>query len=85
MKNLTRNLALPVMAIGLFQLAGCATQQPRCQRGNAVAYTMVGGALGGLAGNQFGEGSGKDAMTALGAVVGAVEGNKLAARSNRCY
>lgn len=39
-----------------------------------VAGTVIGGALGGLAGNQIGEGQGKTVATAAGAVAGALIG-----------
>lgn len=42
-----------------------------------MAGTLAGGAVGGLAGNQFGGGSGKAAMTALGAVAGALLGREV--------
>jgi len=38
--------------------------------------TLAGAIIGGVIGNQFGSGSGKDAMTVLGAIVGADKANK---------
>ena len=38
--------------------------------------TVLGAIIGGAIGNQFGNGSGKDAMTVLGAIVGADAANK---------
>lgn len=38
--------------------------------------TVLGAVIGGAVGNQFGNGSGKDAMTVLGAIVGADIANK---------
>lgn len=47
------------------------------RRGQATTGNALGGAiLGGVIGNQFGSGSGKDAMTVLGAIVGADMANK---------
>ena len=47
------------------------------RRGQASTGNALGGAiLGGVIGNQFGSGSGKDAMTVLGAIVGADMANK---------
>ena len=47
------------------------------RRGQASTGDALGGAiLGGVIGNQFGSGSGKDAMTVLGAIVGADMANK---------
>lgn len=40
--------------------------------GDVFAGAIIGGAIG----NQFGSGSGKDAMTVLGAIIGANEGSK---------
>lgn len=37
---------------------------------------ILGGLLGGVVGNQFGKGNGKDAMTGLGAITGAILGGK---------
>jgi outer membrane lipoprotein SlyB len=43
---------------------------------------IAGGALGGLVGNQFGRGSGRVGMTALGVVGGALLGNSIEAQAN---
>lgn len=40
-------------------------------RVNSAAPTIAGGIIGGVIGNQFGSGGGRDAMTALGVLVGA--------------
>jgi outer membrane lipoprotein SlyB len=45
-------------------------------QGTAVGV-LGGGAVGGLVGNQFGSGRGKDAMTILGVIGGAVAGNQV--------
>jgi outer membrane lipoprotein SlyB len=45
---------------------------------NQVAGAVAGGLIGGLVGNQFGGGTGRDVMTAAGAVGGAVAGSRLA-------
>jgi uncharacterized protein YcfJ len=49
-------------------------------QGHPVLGTLAGGAIGGLAGHQFGKGSGNTAMTAAGAAGGAVAGHKLSER-----
>lgn len=41
------------------------------------AGAVAGGLLGALVGNQFGRGSGKDALTVLGAIGGGVAGNQI--------
>jgi len=42
---------------------------------------VLGGVVGGLAGNQIGKGHGREAATAVGAVVGALAGNHLAGQN----
>ena len=42
-----------------------------------VAGTVIGGAAGGLLGNQFGKGSGNAAMTGVGAAGGALAGHEI--------
>ena len=44
---------------------------------------IVGGVAGGILGNQVGGGSGRDAATALGVVIGAITGDQLANRDRR--
>jgi uncharacterized protein YcfJ len=45
--------------------------------------TIAGGLIGGVIGHQFGGGSGRDAMTAVGALVGASLGNQAALNGAR--
>lgn len=52
-------------------------------RVNSAAPTIAGGLIGGVIGRQFGSGSGKDAMTAVGALVGASMGNQAALNQAR--
>ncbi|MCW8906457.1 MAG: glycine zipper 2TM domain-containing protein [Sedimenticola sp.] len=47
--------------------------------------TIAGAIVGGVVGNQFGKGSGKDAMTVAGALLGASVGNDLGKRPERGY
>lgn len=88
-----KKLSLLVMSLVLF-LTGCSTlgtpnysntgtitylniyqvQEPRANIGGA----LLGGAAGGLVGNQFGQGHGKDAMTILGVMAGAAAGSQVA-------
>lgn len=51
--------------------------EQRRRRGTAGA-TIAGGLLGGVIGRQFGGGSGRDAMTVVGAIVGSAVGNDRA-------
>ena len=46
--------------------------QKKFDQGGAI----IGGLLGGFIGNQFGSGSGKDAMTGIGAMTGAIAGGQ---------
>jgi len=50
---------------------------PVDDRGNAILGTVAGGVVGGVVGNQFGGGSGKTALTVLGAVGGALAGHEI--------
>lgn len=50
------------------------------RRNNTTSSPVIMAIAGGLAGNQFGSGSGKKAMTAIGAIAGAAT-----ASSNRAY
>lgn len=56
-------------------------------RAGSDSYTpMIAGAIvGGVVGNQFGKGSGKDAMTVAGALLGGSVGNDLGKRPGRSY
>jgi uncharacterized protein YcfJ len=51
---------------------------PAQRRVNTAVPTIAGGIIGGVIGHQFGGGSGQDAMTAVGALVGASMGNRAA-------
>ncbi|GHE00797.1 outer membrane lipoprotein pcp [Defluviimonas sp. 20V17] len=46
-----------------------------------VAGTLVGAAIGGVIGNQFGKGEGKTAATIVGAGAGAAVGNNMASKN----
>lgn len=62
------------------------TYEPRCQnvevpiygtvQGGSSSDALAGALIGGALGNQFGEGKGKDAMTVLGAIIGADAASK---------
>jgi uncharacterized protein YcfJ len=47
-------------------------------QGSVAGPTIAGGIIGGVIGRQFGSGSGKDAMTAVGALLGASAANQSA-------
>ncbi len=69
-------LALPALALAL-ALTGCADDG---RGGNEVGGTLMGAALGGLVGSQFGHGSDRLAMTAAGTLLGAYVGNSVGRR-----
>lgn len=50
-------------------------------RSASTGDVLAGAIVGGVIGNQFGSGSGKDAMTILGAIVGADSVNKQSSQS----
>lgn len=50
---------------------------------SGVAGTVIGGAVGGLAGHQVGGGSGKTAATIIGAVGGALVGRAIEQNTSR--
>ncbi|MCW8947514.1 MAG: glycine zipper 2TM domain-containing protein, partial [Sedimenticola sp.] len=47
--------------------------------------SIAGAIVGGVVGNQFGKGKGKDAMTVAGVLLGASVGNDLGKRPGRSY
>jgi len=63
----------------------CWNEEVRVDRrrsSGTAGATIAGGLLGGVIGRQFGDGSGRDALTVVGALVGSAIGND-AASSNR--
>ncbi len=78
-------------ATGVAACVDCATVdsvKPVQQKGKGTgAGAVVGGVLGGVVGHQMGGGSGKTAMTVLGALGGGVAGNEVEkrARSETVY
>lgn len=65
-----------IVAMGLLQ--GCETTPEQQKRAGCVGAAVTGAVVGGAIGNQFGGGSGKDILTAGGAVAGGMAGNKAA-------
>jgi uncharacterized protein YcfJ len=59
------------------------TYAPGSGRVRTAGPTIAGGLIGGVIGRQFGGGSGRDAMTAVGALVGASMGNQAALNEAR--
>ena len=79
MKTFLRTYRAPVAALGLaVGLAGCLGADGPGPR--ELTGTLVGGAAGGYVGSRFGDGRGKVAMTALGAVAGALFGQNVGRR-----
>jgi uncharacterized protein YcfJ len=54
-------------------------------RSESYTPTIAGAIVGGVVGNQFGKGRGKDAMTVAGALLGASVGNDLGKKPGRGY
>ncbi|WP_428606224.1 glycine zipper 2TM domain-containing protein [Sedimenticola sp.] len=66
----------------------CWNEQVRHRGGSrseSYTPTIAGAIVGGVVGNQFGKGKGKDAMTVAGAILGASVGNDLGKRPTRGY
>jgi surface antigen len=75
MRKTTRTSIFAVSALAtVLSLGGCAADG---RGGNEVGGTMMGAALGGLVGSQFGHGEGRLAMTALGVAAGGLIGNQI--------
>ena len=66
-------IVIPALASAL-TLGGCANDG---RSGNEVGGTLMGAALGGLVGSQFGHGDGRLAATAAGTLLGAAIGNSV--------
>ena len=63
-------------ATGLLQ--ACATTPAQQQQVGCASATVAGAVIGAAIGNQFGGGSGKNILTAGGAVAGGIAGNSAA-------
>jgi uncharacterized protein YcfJ len=59
-------------------LQGCATSPEQQREVGCVGAGVTGALLGGAVGNQFGGGSGRDILTAGGAVAGGLAGSRAA-------
>jgi uncharacterized protein YcfJ len=57
-----------------YRVEVCKDVQVPVQGGVDTGGAIVGGIIGGVIGNQFGKGNGKDAMTGIGAMTGAIIG-----------
>lgn len=55
----------------------CRQEAVQTKNGHPIMAPLAGAVIGGVVGNQFGSGRGKDVMTAAGAVGGAVAGKKI--------
>src|SRR5258708_13801927 len=76
-----------ILAVAALSLGLAACQQPgpygtgpapgEIGMNKTTGGTLVGAGLGGLLGNQFGSGSGKGPMTALGVVAGGLLGSQV--------
>ncbi len=72
--NYERNVAKPVNKVIYGEVASVRyISQQEIMRSQAEGWkTLLGATIGGLVGNQFGGGTGKEVATAIGAVAGAV-------------
>ena len=73
MKTLFKTVSIIAIVAGI---SGCNAHNGSFLN-NQTGGTLLGGAIGGLTGNQFGKGRGKTAATAFGAVLGAFAGNNI--------
>ena len=74
--RMRKGLVLAALAAVAMAGSGC-TNNPQTNKELQCAGGVLGGAaLGGLIGNQFGAGKGKQAMTAVGAGAGAAVGTQ---------
>lgn len=71
-----RSILAAFATMGLLQ--ACATTPAQQQQVGCVGATVTGAVIGGALGNQLGGGSGKDILTAGGAVAGGIAGNNAA-------
>jgi surface antigen len=75
-KFAAKMLLVPAV-VSMLALTGCANDG---RGGNEVGGTLMGAALGGLVGSQFGRGDGRLAATAAGTLLGAYVGNSIGRR-----
>jgi surface antigen len=73
MRILSLKLATAAAFAGALALSGCSSDAGPNQTGG----TLVGAALGGLVGSQFGHGGGQLAATAIGTLAGAAIGSNI--------
>lgn len=62
-----------------------SVEYPGHARRDSFTPTIAGAVVGGVVGNQFGKGRGKDAMTVVGALLGGSIGNDMGRRPHRSY
>lgn len=70
------SILIGLLAVGSLQ--ACATTPAEEKQIGCAGATVAGAVLGGVVGNQFGGGSGKDILTAGGAVAGGIAANNAA-------
>ena len=71
-----RSILAVFASMGLLQ--ACATTPEQQQQVGCAGATVTGALIGGAVGNQLGGGSGKDILTAGGAVAGGLAANNAA-------
>ncbi len=70
--------AVLVLSVPLLVLGGCASRGTSDEELACAGGAVSGAAVGGLVGNQFGEGRGNTVMTAVGALAGGAIGANAA-------
>ncbi len=73
-----KTLAIPALLIGLLVFPACSSGSFTQRDFECVGATMTGAVIGGAIGNQFGGGSGRDILTAGGAIAGGAVANNAA-------
>ncbi len=74
--NLLKTLAIGTLAVFLTNCTATTGQTVS----NKDKYTLGGGVIGGIIGNQFGSGSGKDVATILGVIIGSQWGSNVGSK-----
>ena len=85
MKKAEGNLTMTRMTVlvalsAIATLAACEPQNERQANANCIVGTAGGAAVGGIAGNQIGGGTGQDRATAAGAAAGGLAGSSALCR-----
>jgi outer membrane lipoprotein SlyB len=75
-----RTFLLPALLVSAGLLSACQPSNPYQAQANCTVGTVGGAAIGGIVGNQFGGGAGRDLATVGGAIAGGLIGSNAS-----CY